>query len=265
MKSKLKIAGKLGFRVLGPSMLMMTVLLLVGCGQTGQSGGFASGGGFGSAKERWTVVVKRLSMEQKQFADVTYNTLVRVQGLDRSKVRKVTVGEKIVVIYGEYSGIDDSRAQRDMKFIKSLAVPDQGCPFLDAHLEPMPQPDPPMPSSWDLTKSSGYWTLKIAQFDGAGRKQAALETVQQLREQQVPAYVYHGPVKSWVTIGSYPETAVGRSDMKALDSELKRWKQTYPYLLVNSEYAKFKSSHGAKKEIRLPSQIIKIPHGGQLW
>jgi hypothetical protein len=161
-----------------------------------------------------------------------------------------------------------------MKYIKSLVVPDEGYPFVDAHLEPIPEADPPVPASWLLVKSGGYWTLEIAQFSETGRKKAAVDLVEQLRKKNIPAYVFHGPVKSMVTIGAYPEKAVGQAgkqkisrQLKATDPELRKWKREYPNLLINSEYAKFKTKQKGKNvEFRLDSQIIRVPSEGEmLW
>jgi hypothetical protein len=164
-----------------------------------------------------------------------------------------------------------------MQFIKSLMMPDEErYPFVDAHLEPMPEPDPVVPADWMLEKTTGYWTLQVGQFHGPGRKQAAVEMVKTLRKECVPAYVSHGPVKSLVTVGSYPENAVGTPGKGKIsrklmpkDPDLKKWSRKYPYLIVNSEYAKFKSAQGPKNkkvEVRIESQIIKISRPGEsLW
>jgi hypothetical protein len=256
----------LKFRFGGMSLLI--IWMLSGCSETG-SPGVASG--FGGGTEKWTIVVKRFGPGQEQFADIVVNTLVNVR-MQRDKIKKVKIGNQTVVMYGGYPSVDDSRAQADMKYIKSLYVQDEGYPFVDAHLEPIPEPDPPVEASWLLSKSGGYWTLQIAQFTETGRKKAAVELAGQLRSKGIPAYVFHGPVKSLVTIGSYPESAVGSAgkqkisrQMKAADPELRKWKREYPYLLINSEYAKFKTKKDGKDiEVRLESQIIRVPRDGEL-
>ncbi|NLE29578.1 MAG: hypothetical protein GX629_07925 [Phycisphaerae bacterium] len=270
MKKKLDL--KTTVWVLAGVVGVMGAILLSGCsGVGGSSSGVIDRGG-----ERWTVIVKRLNPGQEVYADVVVKSLRQVRGIDAGKIRKQQVGGYTVVMYGQYSSLDDANAQRDMQFIKSLMVPDQGYPFVDAHLEPMPEPDPPIAASWVLEKTKGYWTLQVGQFYGPGRKQGAVEMVKILRNEGVPAYVSHGPVKSLVTIGSYPENAVGTPGKGKIsrkliprNADLKKWSKQYPYLIVNSEYAKFKSSQGPgneKVEVRLESQIIKISRPGEsLW
>lgn len=273
---KLKLNLKMSVWVLVCGIVLAGAISLSSCSDAGQVGSTGSSGLLDQGGERWTVIVKRLKPGQERLADVVYNSLAQVRGVDRNKIRKQQVGGYIVVTYGQYSSLDDPNAQKDMQFIKSLMVPDEGYPFVDAHLEPMPEPDPAVPADWMLEKTTGYWTLQIGQFHGPGRKQGAVEMVKMLRKEGVPAYVSHGPVKSLVTVGSYPENAVGTPGKGKItrklmpkDPDLKKWSRQYPYLIVNSEYAKFKSIQGPKNqkvEVRLESQIIKIPRPGEsLW
>ncbi len=247
----------------GAGLVVLGISLFHGCSQMeGQSG---EGRG-------WHIVVKRsVGPEREQWAGMVYDSLRQVKGLDPQKVKKYQTADSSVVTYGRYLNLDDPNAQKDLKFIKSLASPERGIfPFLDAHLEPISEPDPPIRADWVITNTKGYWTLQIGQFHGEKRKQAAVEVVNQLRAEGVPAYIYHGPVKSLVMIGSYPETAVKvpkgqeiSQVLRPVDPDLRKWKSKYPYLIVNAGYAKFKDFRGGQ---RLESQIVKIPRpGASLW
>ncbi len=222
----------------------------------------------------WQIVVKRfVGPSRRRFAQLIYNSLIAVRGLDKHKVRKIDSDSSSAVVYGRYNGLDDPRAQRDLKFIKSLAVPNQGYPFLDAHLEPVPEPNPPINSQYLLKNATGYWTLQIARFYGKGRKRAAVDMTNELRKKGIPAYVYHGPVISIVTIGAYPENAVkaGRKGKLIgqpipVNPSLRRWLRKFPYMMINTQYVVFKSNQGKKKSARIASQIIRIPsENGSLW
>ena len=105
------------------SIAIFLTLTFSGCATNGQDGYETSGRGFTSSKQLWTIVVKRLTQDQVEFVDMTYNMLSGTKGINRRKIRKIPLGGEVLVTYGEYSGIDDSQAQKDMKFIKSLAVP----------------------------------------------------------------------------------------------------------------------------------------------
>jgi hypothetical protein len=273
----MKLNLKTGLLVLVGVVVLMGIISLNSCSDT-QTPGVAdsSGSASSSSGEAWTVIVKRLKPGQENFADVAIDMLVKVKGIDRRKIHKQQISGYTVVSYGRYPSLDDANAQKDMQFIKSLMDPDRGYPFVDAHLEPMPEPDPKISADWALENTTGYWTLQVGQFFGPGRKQAAVDMVKTLRKDGAPAYVTHGPIKSLVTIGSYPEDAVGspgktRISRKLMpkDPDLKKWCKKYPYLIVNSEYAKFKTSQGPKNEkveMRIESQIIKITRPGEsLW
>lgn len=247
----------------GAGLVVLGISLFHGCSRMeGQSGE-----GMG-----WHIVVKRaLGPQRDQWAGMVYESLKQVKGLDPQKVKRYHTADTSVVTYGQYVDLDDPDAQKDLRFIKSLLNPEQGIkPFLDAHLEPISEPDPPIQPDWVITTTKGYWTLQIGQFYGEKRKRAAVEVVNQLRGEGVPAYIYHGPVKSLVMIGSYPQDAVkvpkGREIsqvIKPVEPDLQKWKSKYPYLIVNTGYAKYKDSRGGQ---RLESQIVKIPRpGASLW
>jgi hypothetical protein len=259
-----KVYSRKGFWIgVGVVLVGLGISLFHGCSQMDSQSGEGQG---------WHIVVKRsIGPQREQWAGMVYESLKLVRGLDTQKVRKYQLADSSVVTYGRYSSLDDPNAQKDLKFIKSLASPEQGIrPFIDAHLEPISDPDPPIESDWIITNTKGYWTLQIGLFHGEKRKQAAVDVVAQLRNDGVPAYVFHGPVKSMVMIGAYPESAVKTpktqeisQNLKPVDPDLRTWKTKYPYLIVNSGYARFKDSRGGQ---RLESQIIKIPRPGMsLW
>jgi len=223
----------------------------------------------------WHIVVKRCQgPNYDYFAGTVYVSLKQVRKLDANKVRKINFTDSAVVTYGHYASLDDPEAGADLKLIKSLMVPSQGYPFLDAHLEPVSEPDPPIDPSYVLASTKGVWTLHIGLFHGENRKQSAVELTRALRGEGVPAFVYHGPVKSMVTIGSYPARAVketsrknSRYGIKPVDPDLKKWKAEYPYMIINTGYARFRTMEGQKeKSGLLESLIIKVPRpGASLW
>ncbi len=277
MKSLIGWNKKSGIWISSGLALIIAVVLISSCSESRQpqNSGDASSPSFSLSRnqETWQVVVKRLSIKQKNLADVVYESLVKVQGISADKARIIRDGDYLIVGYGQYPSFEDAAAQKDMRFIKSLGDAEGRFPFIDAHLELMPEPDPQIPADWLLTNTKGYWTLQIGQFHGAGRKQAAVEMVKELRNQNLPVYVYHGPVKSMVTIGEFPETAFSSGSkkrvmgqFKANDPELRKWIQKFPYMVVNTGYARFKTKQGKTQQLRLNSQTIRIPREGEsIW
>ncbi|MFA5863460.1 MAG: hypothetical protein WC975_02100 [Phycisphaerae bacterium] len=223
----------------------------------------------------WQILVKRYYDENRdQKAGLVRESLRRVQGINAQNVRINNFSDYTEIVYGQYSTLDDLNAKKDLQFIKSLVVQDQGVPpFYDAHLEQISEPDPPIQPEWVITRTKGYWTLQIAQFYGEKRKQAAVELVSELRKEGIPGYVHHGPVKSLVMIGSYPYNAVKMpgnqsisQDIKPADPDLQKWKADYPYMIINAGYAHVRDTQSKKQMGMIPSQIIKIPRpGASLW
>lgn len=224
--------------------------------------------------EGWHIVVKRYHDNLRdQKAGIIYEALRRVPQLDPGRIKKTTSADSVVVTYGRYASLQDPKAKTDLQFIKSLMIPNEGYPFLDAHLEPISEPDPPVDPAWLLANAKGYWTLQIGQFDGRKRKQAAVDLTRELRREGKPAYVHHGPVKSMVTLGAFPYKAVTApgpnaisQQPRAADPKLRKLKGEYPYLIINSGYGKIRNLQGVPGEQMMTSTIIKIPRpGASLW
>src|SRR5437762_69305 len=57
-------------------------------------------------------------------------------------------------------------------------------------------------------RCAGAFSLAIAAYEGAGRKEAAVEAVRGARDMGVEAYYHHGPNVSEVCIGAWPESAL---------------------------------------------------------
>src|SRR5207244_4483730 len=80
-------------------------------------------------------------------------------------------------------------------------------------------PDPLTRPEWDLANvdrnkgkaddTRAYWSLQVMAFrDNPKRKEAAVQAVEALRKQGIPAYFYHGESISSVCVGAWPASAV---------------------------------------------------------
>ena len=69
------------------------------------------------------------------------------------------------------------------------------------------------PPEYDLTRAGGAYTLAVAKFYDVpeegyiGRQRFAIDYCKILREEGYEAYYYHSGVNSYVTVGSFPESA----------------------------------------------------------
>jgi hypothetical protein len=120
------------------------------------------------------------------------------------------------LFHGFYSDIEKNtkegaRAQAEMGQIKAWQNPAGQRPFASAFFTPVMPPDPVAPAEWNLANAppSAFWSLQIGAYQGdPRRKQFAVEAVKEARAKGLPAYYYHGPTISSVTLGTWPMKAV---------------------------------------------------------
>jgi hypothetical protein len=88
---------------------------------------------------------------------------------------------------------------------------------------PIDSPDPEANPAWDLSRTSGYWSVEIAMYkDSPNRKQAAVDSVRAARAQGIEAYYFHGPTSSSVCIGNWPREAIRETDAAAQNDDPNR-------------------------------------------
>ena len=121
--------------------------------------------------------------------------------------------EKSTIYYGYYTSIEDPKLKADRIKIASMQDQIGNRPFSGALPVPVDSPDPTAPPQYNLVNAKGYWSLQIAAYQGAGRKEAAVESVLKARKEGVEAYYYHGPNVSAVCIGAWPEEAIRKQEM----------------------------------------------------
>ncbi len=130
----------------------------------------------------------------------------------------VHANDHSTLYYGFYSCIDPrdkknaaegQRAINELNMVRAMSTQEGYRLFPESLLVGIDSPDPQAKKEWDITQSKGTWSIEIASFTGASRKQDAVDSVKQARAQGVEAYYYHGETASSVCIGSWPaESAV---------------------------------------------------------
>jgi hypothetical protein len=140
-----------------------------------------------------------------------------MQSTTMKKWYVVHAADHSTLYYGFYRSIDPrdpkegsegKRAIDDLNTIRQMQTSD-GVRLFSASLPvPIDSPDPQANPTWDITRSSGYWSIEIATFAGsADRKQRAVDAVREARAEGIEAYYYHGATASSVCIGSWPQEA----------------------------------------------------------
>lgn len=164
--------------------------------------------------------------------------LVKVTGL---KDWYVIHGESESTLYfGYYGSISDpknpkerDRAKRDRQKISTMQNREGEHPFRGALFVDIDAPEPEAPPEWNLANkdkdkpaddpTKAYWSLQVAAYlDSPERKQAAVDSVKEMRANGIEAYYFHGPTISSVTIGAWPKSAAideGREEIASKDPE----------------------------------------------
>lgn len=107
-----------------------------------------------------------------------------------------------------------SLAQADKRTIETTIDAAGVTIIRSAIFVPMESPDPTAPSEWDLRNATGQYSLQIAAYkDHPDRKQAAVDTVRDMRKAGIDAYFFHGPTASSVCVGAWPKQAVVQRDV----------------------------------------------------
>jgi hypothetical protein len=147
-----------------------------------------------------------------------------------------------LLYWGDYPSV--KAAEPDVRKAHAYKAPNGEAIYSRAIAGPMPGSNfgPP---EWDLLSSRGVYTVLIGVYfdvpekNYVGRKKFAVETVRQLRQQGYEAYYFHGPVRSHVSVGSFPlESVETLSDGTSLrrvvkDERINAILKQFPNLSVN--------------------------------
>ena len=164
------------------------------------------------------------------------------------------------------------QAQRDLKRTKVWRDARGLLPFAQALVMPLPaeQVGPP---EWNLQRTSGVFTVTVAEFydvpeaSYVGRKDFAVQSCRELRSQGLEAYYYHGPLKSFVCIGSFPESSYPSIQEKGTvtrvirDPRIQTILKRFPFLAVNGRQDLYVVEKDSGKPSRLAtaSYVMEIP------
>jgi hypothetical protein len=188
-------------------------------------------------------------------------------------------GDVYVVHHSGYSELYRGRypsaeaAMADLKQAKGYRTPVGIQLFAQAMVMPLPQ-QPAGRFEYDLTEGKGAFTVVVAEFYDVpeagyvGRRSFAQQYCRQLRTKGEEAYVLHGPVKSLVSIGSFPESsyptaAVGNKLQRVVrDPRMEEALKRFPDLAVNGrrDVILVPVKDGKRKEkLATASYVLEIP------
>ncbi|QDU70672.1 SPOR domain-containing protein [Mucisphaera calidilacus] len=205
----------------------------------------------------WTIQAAAFDDNQRYERARTYAEFLTRQNLIEPVWMEESQG--ITYVYaGQFRERKNKQAREALSTIKKLQRNDQR-PFKDAEMAPlahnMVATDP-----FDLAGYPNRYSLQIAVYDeDFGRKfrEAAEDAVRVLREQDVEAYFYHGPIRSLVTIGLFTDhDFVWRSDgQRGYGPAMKALQEQYPHNLRNG--LTIEESVGGRSIGAQPSFIVR--------
>jgi hypothetical protein len=140
-----------------------------------------------------------------------------LQATDLKKWYIVHAADHSTLYYGFYrtmdprdpnDGAEGQRAINDLNTIRAIQDSAGNRLFSASLLVGIDSPDPQANPAWDITSTTGAWSIEIAAFkDTPDRKQRAVDAVREARSEGIEAYYYHGPTVSSVCIGCWPAEA----------------------------------------------------------
>jgi len=166
---------------------------------------------------------------------------LRDQGLE--EVFTVKGHQHAAVCVGRFGSWKDPGADKMLARVRRIRDAQGQYPFAGVMLMPVPEPLPENP--WPVEEAEGQYTLIVASWQNPGRMARAQAYARRLREEDYEAYVYHGPVKSTVSVGAFgPQifddaSKVGRPDERPriVDPNVKRLQDAFSTLILEGEPA----------------------------
>jgi len=186
--------------------------------------------------------------------------------------------DAIAMLYGRHEDLEDPGLKRDLAYVRQLEI-DGERPYAGAIIAP-PASGEIVGSrpEWDLRNArkrypNAVYTLQIGLYgrlDGsrpdpeelAEYRRAAEDAVAQLRAAGEPAFYYHGPTRSTVTVGIFDETDHDPSKRGRGESmRLRQTRERHPYNLLNGKGIKqrIRDASGKPVEILQKSFLVPVP------
>jgi hypothetical protein len=185
-------------------------------------------------------------------------------------------GKAWAIAYGHYPAGADAAAHRDLDRLRAMEL-DGLRPFENAVLSPPPFdglagtiPEYDLSTVKRRFGVSALYTLQVAVYEAPADRQATPEQMQEvrlaaeraaveLRREGDPAFYYHGPRRSMVTVGVFGEKEYDVQRPEGEHPRLTLLRRKYPYNLVNGATFLVRS-RGQDKASPQPSFVVSIPN-----
>jgi len=236
-------------------------------GANAQAGGEAAGD---DAAGLWTIALATFtSARHAQMAQEIRDDIINASGL--RDVRVDTNANRSILHYGRYASPTGDRLNQDLDRIQAIEIAGRQ-PFSRAFatiIDPSEEGSLPqfnLTRLWEMfPRAERIYSLQIGfyDFDDAASEQrareAAEELVARLRQEGQPAFYYHGPRMSVVTVGIFFEEAF--DPVLGYSRAVKELREEYPHNLANGREL-IQTSRYASGEERTNVQesfLIEVP------
>jgi hypothetical protein len=213
----------------------------------------------------WTIVLAAFSGPDARRQALAAAETLRTRA-ELGSVRVQDRGRGAAIVTGSYRSPGDAAAQRDLARIRAITI-NNGNPFSSAFLAPpIGAPDPGATPQYHLSRAfvefgaQSRYTLQIAVYESpnqAEARRAAEQAATQLRAEGEPAFYYHGPSRSMVTLGAFTAAEAGL-DTGLPGPILAEFQRRHPYNVFNGRQL-LQRIPGQSRQVPQPSFLVEIP------
>jgi hypothetical protein len=222
----------------------------------------------------WAIVLGVYEPADRGRAQENLAWMRTVGGLGEARLERRS--SALVIAYGVYQGADDPEAQADLARLRATVI-DAKRPYAGAVLSPpASQAVAGGNADWDLAKvrasrgPDALYTLQIGIYgrgddanpspqEVAEFRTKAEEAVAELRAKGEPAFYFHGPRRSTVTIGVFGQSDYDPLNMPGFRSPpLSAAWEEYPYNLLNGQAIRERIP-GTEQHRLQASSLVRIP------
>lgn len=214
----------------------------------------------------WTIVLAAFSGPDARGQALAAAENLRSVAPSIGAVRVQDRGRGAAIVTGSYRSPGDAAAQRDLARIREFTI-NSGTPFASAFLAPpVGRPDPGNTPQYHLSRAfvefgaQSRYTLQIAVYESPNQneaRRAAEQAAAQLRADGEPAFYYHGPSRSMVTLGAFTAAEAGL-DTGLPGPILAEFQRRHPYNLFNGRQL-LQRMPGQSRQVPQPSFLVEIP------
>lgn len=229
------------------------------------------------SREAWIILIEAFRGDDRNaLAESTLAGVRTDGGLPDAYIEER--GDTTVLGYGRYPGPDDRRARADLSRIQTMEF-SGARPYAMARLMPPvvegSRPELDLRNAKKTFGEKALYTLQVGVYsrEDGGRpapdeiaefRRFAEEAVAKLRADGDPAFYYHGPLRSMVTVGMF-----GADDFDAQtgaeSAEIRRLREKFPYNLQNGKGVRERMTvtstqgHQSKVERMQKSALVAVP------